>query len=46
VSALSHDFRPQAFESTYQKVAPRLKRILLEAAREEVFINIDAEHYH
>ena len=46
VSALSHDFRPQAFESTYLKVAPRLKRILQEAAREEVFINIDAEHYH
>ncbi len=46
VSALSHDFKPQAFESTYSKVAPRLKRILQEAAREEVFINIDAEHYH
>ncbi len=46
VSALSHDFRPQAFEATYAKVAPRLKRILQEAVREEVFINIDAEHYH
>lgn len=46
VSALSHDFRPQAFESTYAKVAPRLKRILQEAQREEVFINVDAEHYH
>ncbi len=46
VSALSHDFRSQAFEATYAKVAPRLKRILLEAHREEVFINIDAEHYH
>lgn len=46
VSALSHEFKPQAFESTYAKVAPRLRRILLEAAREEVFINIDAEHYH
>jgi RHH-type proline utilization regulon transcriptional repressor/proline dehydrogenase/delta 1-pyrroline-5-carboxylate dehydrogenase len=46
VSALSHDFRPQAFEATYAKVAPRLKRILQEAQREEVFINIDAEHYH
>jgi RHH-type proline utilization regulon transcriptional repressor/proline dehydrogenase/delta 1-pyrroline-5-carboxylate dehydrogenase len=46
VSALSHDFRPQAFEATYSKVAPRLKRILQEAAREQVFINIDAEHYH
>lgn len=46
VSALSHDFRPQAFDATYAKVAPRLKRILQEAAREEVFINVDAEHYH
>jgi RHH-type proline utilization regulon transcriptional repressor/proline dehydrogenase/delta 1-pyrroline-5-carboxylate dehydrogenase len=46
VSALSHDFRPQAFHATYTKVAPRLKRILQEAHREEVFINIDAEHYH
>lgn len=46
VSALSHDFKPQAFNATYQKVAPRLRRILQEAEREEVFINIDAEHYH
>ncbi len=46
VSALSHDFRPQAFEATYAKVAPRLKRILQEAEREEVFIQVDAEHYH
>ena len=46
VSALSHDFKPQAFEATYAKVAPRLRRILQEAQREEVFINIDAEHYH
>lgn len=46
VSALSHDFRPQAFMATYMKVAPRLKRILLEAQKEEVFVNIDAEHYH
>lgn len=46
VSALSHDFKPYAFEATYAKIAPRLKRILLEAEREEVFINVDAEHYH
>lgn len=46
VSALSHDFRPHAFEATYAKVAPRLRRILQEAHREEVFINVDAEHYH
>lgn len=46
VSALSHDFRPQAFEATFAKVAPRLKRILQEAEREDVFINVDAEHHH
>ncbi len=46
VSALSHDFKPQAFDETFAKVAPRLKRILQEAHREQVFINIDAEHYH
>lgn len=46
VSALSHDFKPQAFESTYQKVSTRLRRILVEAQREQVFVNIDAEHYH
>ena len=46
VSALSHDFRSEAFEATYAKVAPRLKRILQEAHRESVFINVDAEHYH
>lgn len=46
VSALSNDFRPYAFEETYEKVAPRLKRILLIAKEKQVFINIDAEHYH
>lgn len=46
VSALSHDFKAEAFESTFLKVSTRLRRILQEAAREEVFINIDAEHYH
>lgn len=46
VSALSHDFKPHAFEATYAKVAPRLRRILVEAERQEVFINVDAEHYH
>ena len=46
VSALCEDFRPQAFDATYNKVAPRLRRILQEARREQVFINIDAEHYH
>lgn len=46
VSALSPYFRPQAFDSTYESVAPRLKRILLAAMKNNVFINIDAEHYH
>ena len=46
VSALGHDFKPHAFEATFAKVGPRLKRILQEAEREEVFINVDAEHYH
>lgn len=46
VSALCHDFRPQALDATYAIVAPRLRRILQEAKREEVFLNVDAEHYH
>ncbi len=46
VSALCSDFKPEAFDYTYGLVAPRLKNILLEAKRHEVFINIDAEHYH
>ncbi|MBY0415693.1 MAG: proline dehydrogenase family protein, partial [Bdellovibrionales bacterium] len=46
VSALCSDFKPQAFDYTYSLVAPRLKEILLTAKEEDVFINIDAEHYH
>ncbi len=46
VSALCSDFKPQAFDYTYNLVAPRLKEILLAAKAEDVFINIDAEHYH
>jgi RHH-type transcriptional regulator, proline utilization regulon repressor / proline dehydrogenase / delta 1-pyrroline-5-carboxylate dehydrogenase len=46
VSALCHEFKPHAFEATFAIVAPRLRRILQEAKREEVFINVDAEHYH
>jgi RHH-type transcriptional regulator, proline utilization regulon repressor / proline dehydrogenase / delta 1-pyrroline-5-carboxylate dehydrogenase len=46
VSALSHDFKPQDFDYTFKKVAPRLRRILLKARECEVFINVDAEHYH
>lgn len=46
VSALCSDFKPQAPEYTFNLVAPRLKKILLTAKEEDVFINIDAEHYH
>lgn len=46
VSALCSDFKPEAFDYTYGLVAPRLRNILLEAKSHEVFINIDAEHYH
>ncbi len=46
VSALCSDFKPHAFDYTYSLVAPRLKEILLAAKAEDVFINIDAEHYH
>ncbi len=45
VSALCSDFKPYAFDYTYDHVAPRLKKILLAAKEENVFINIDAEHY-
>lgn len=46
VSALCSDFKPEAFDYTYDLVAPRLKEILLVARQNQVFINIDAEHYH
>lgn len=46
VSALCSDFKPHAPDYTYNLVAPRLKEILLAAKEEDVFINIDAEHYH
>ncbi|MFC2087527.1 bifunctional proline dehydrogenase/L-glutamate gamma-semialdehyde dehydrogenase, partial [Bacteroidota bacterium] len=46
VSALCSQLKPEAFEYTYQKIGPRLKKILLEAKENHVFINIDAEHYH
>lgn len=45
MSALCRDFRPEAFDAVYARVAPRLAKILLIAKQEEVFINIDAEHY-
>ncbi len=46
VSALAHDFKPQDFLYTYDQVAPRLIKILNTAKANQVFINIDAEHYH
>lgn len=46
LSALCSDYNFAAIESTYKKVGPRLARILRKAKEKEVFINIDAEHYH
>ena len=46
VSALCSDFKPYAKSYTYNLGGPRLKKILLEAKANDVFINIDAEHYH
>ena len=46
VTALCHDFNPHAFDHTYGQVAPRLRKILEVAQAHEVFIAIDAEHYH
>lgn len=46
VSALTSRFKPEAFETTYTLVAPRLRKILTTARQEKVFVNIDAEHYH
>lgn len=46
VSALCSDFKPEAPERTYASIAPRLKEILLTAKDRQVFLNIDAEHYH
>jgi RHH-type transcriptional regulator, proline utilization regulon repressor / proline dehydrogenase / delta 1-pyrroline-5-carboxylate dehydrogenase len=46
LSALCSDFKPEAPERTYDSVAPRLKEILLAARDRQVFLNIDAEHYH
>lgn len=45
VSALCSDFKYEAFDYTYDLIAPRLKEILLEAKKHDVFINVDAEHY-
>lgn len=45
VSALSPDFKPEDPDYTFASVAPRLRQILLTAKTEDVFINVDAEHY-
>ncbi len=44
VSALCPDFRPCDREYIYAQVAPRLLVILRAAQKEDVFVNIDAEH--
>ena len=46
VSALCHDFNPFALDYSYRQVAPRLRQILEQGQRHQVFINVDAEHYH
>jgi RHH-type proline utilization regulon transcriptional repressor/proline dehydrogenase/delta 1-pyrroline-5-carboxylate dehydrogenase len=46
ISALCNDFKPQDLQYTYRTVEPRLKRILLKGVEHNVFVNIDAEHYH
>lgn len=46
VSALSNDFRSYAFDHVYNEVSVRLIKILLKAKEANVFINIDAEHFH
>lgn len=45
MSALCSDFNPTAIDETYKLVAPRLRKIFLTAKEEEVFIQVDAEHY-
>lgn len=45
VSALTPDFNPADPQYTFGLVAPRLKKILSAAKKEDVFVNIDAEHY-
>jgi RHH-type proline utilization regulon transcriptional repressor/proline dehydrogenase/delta 1-pyrroline-5-carboxylate dehydrogenase len=46
VSALASDFKPYALEYVKLKLLPRLEKILLEAQKRNIFVNIDAEHYH
>lgn len=45
-TALGEQLKAHAYEDCYNKIAPRLTKILNAAREAEVFINIDAEHYH
>ncbi|MBP9674118.1 MAG: proline dehydrogenase family protein, partial [Bacteriovoracaceae bacterium] len=45
VSAMGADFKPYAFDYTYEQIAPRLRKVLMKAKEHCVFVNIDAEHY-
>lgn len=46
VTALAFGIKDYALEDAKAKIQPRLKAILLRAKESNVFINIDAEHYH
>ncbi len=46
VTALCADFRPEDDDFTFSQLGPRLYKILSLAKEKQVFINIDAEHYH
>ncbi|MBF0360583.1 MAG: proline dehydrogenase family protein [Oligoflexia bacterium] len=45
MTALASNFNGFSFDDLYQKVAPRLKSILLKAHQQNVFVTIDAEHF-
>jgi RHH-type transcriptional regulator, proline utilization regulon repressor / proline dehydrogenase / delta 1-pyrroline-5-carboxylate dehydrogenase len=46
ISALCSEFRAQAFDHTYNRVAPRLRKIFDHAIQTQTFVHVDAEHYH
>ena len=46
LSALCADFNPHAPEHTFELAGPRLRKILLAAKQHQVFVHVDAEHYH
>lgn len=45
-TALGEQLKPHAYEDCFKKISPRLTKILKAAKEANVFINIDAEHYH